>query len=102
MNCPEEPDNTCPLIDDVIEEVEKLHSIERNTCITFDDVDFGMVKEKMEEIRSANSDLRERAQFFEQQAGEFEEEKDKANERADNAEAELADVKAKLESPQTA
>lgn len=96
MSLPDEPDNTCPLIDAVIEEIDKLMHIERNAGITFDDIDFKDAKDTMEEIRRANAALRERSEHFESLAEERETERDIALERAEKAEAELNGLTAAL------
>lgn len=69
-SCSDEPDETCPTIDKVIE--------------------------LMETIRDANSDLRERARFYEDQAGEFAQETDKALAQIKERERQLADLHREL------
>lgn len=85
MNVPDEPDNTCPLIDEVIRYV-KVVTLGRS---------FEEVKSKvavLEEIRSANADLRTRAQFFENEYGTKDEELDKAKDALEKAEARIKEL----------
>lgn len=85
MNVPDEPPNTCPLIDAVIEQIQLVPA---STAW------MGMVRGIMETIRDHNDTLRKRAQFFEQEYGVKDEELDKvrdeleeANDRAKELEA---------------
>lgn len=80
---PQMPGNTCPSIDDVKSEIEK---VELKINDLYSSLDFSGILSELENIRKANSDLRELAEHYEAEATRFE----KAN-------AELEEANAKLE-----
>lgn len=92
MSVPDEPSNTCPLIDDVLKNVkaaEKAFDI-------LNDLDFSGIDDTLEEIRSANSDLRERMTHFEELADQHVEEMEKKDREIKELEAQIETLKDEL------
>jgi SMC interacting uncharacterized protein involved in chromosome segregation len=76
-NLPEEPDHTCPLIDEVLDWMndfdlvrkvfEDMSVQELNEVFDHYTYNISIMKNRMEEIRSANDALRQRSQYFEEE-----------------------------------
>lgn len=77
------PKATCPLIDEVI---DKLEDAVKDA------------KDLMEQIRKANSELREAAECWQKEIDEVEEERDKFDDKLSDALSEIEDLKAELKS----
>ena len=93
MSVPDEPSNTCPLIDEVIDngldEAEKAFNI-------LNDIDFSAMKDTMEEICEANADLRERMGHFESLCESKDEELSKVTDERDALLAQVETLKDEL------
>ena len=86
--------HTCPKIDDVISTVHNWYSDAEEITKS----DYQNFEKKMEEIRSANSTLREWGNEQCQLAEEFESDLDDAKEQVTDLKSEIEDLKAELKS----
>lgn len=93
MSVPDEPSNTCPLIDKVID--DGLEKAEEAYAV-LNDIDFSGLKDEMERIRDANSDLRERAGHFEDLCEQKDEELSKVTDERDALLAQVETLKDEL------
>lgn len=68
---PRMPENTCPSIDDVKSEIEK---VELKINDLYSSLDFSSIRRELETIRASNSDLRQLAEHYEGEATRLEKE----------------------------
>ncbi len=86
--------NTCPIIDDVIIYIENFREEFGNED---NDIDFHFALGVMEDIRSANSELRDWGNDLYRELEELEQERNKLIDELDDSESELGKANTKIE-----
>lgn len=86
--------NTCPIIDDVINYIENFREEFGNED---NDIDFHFALGVMEDIRSANSELRDWGNDLYRELEELEQERNKLIDELDDSQSELGKANTKIE-----
>lgn len=86
--------NTCPIIDDVINYIESFRESFSNED---NDIDFHFALGVMEDIRSANSELRDWGNDLYRELEELEQERNKLIDQLDDSQSELEKANTKIE-----
>jgi chromosome segregation ATPase len=86
--------NTCPIIDDVINYIESFRESFSNED---NDIDFHFALGVMEDIRSANSELRDWGNDLYRELEELEQERNKLIDQLEDSQSELEKANTKIE-----